>query len=384
MEIKILHILNDDKFIDRHISNIQKGDFQNTFVYLKEEFTYTGSSLQLLKHVKPYSLAFDDLINDCQNYHVLILYYLSKDKADIVNKLKKKKPIIIWSFYGGDLYSLPEIKTGLFSPGTLNVLNISTKKTPFLYIKDFLCPLYKIFSKNSASIAAIRKAISRIDYFAWYNKEEYEFLNERFKNKLPVFLKSSIATPFNLIHGTSEKLGSILIGNSASPYNNHIDIIQELDKLNYSGKITIPFSYGSQHYITRIKELVKSSKLHISFLESFFPYQDYISLMNEHTCAIFNSYRQMALGNIFIALKCGVKVYLSSKNPSYQWLKKKGFFIYSIENDLTRHVKENNLRLSEEYAKLNIFTCNKIGDGNANKRFLYELKRIVEEHTTIH
>lgn len=385
MKIKILHILNDDKFIDSHISNIQKGDFQNTFVYLKEELTYDGKFRQLIKHIKPYSKEYDDLIRNCSNYQILILYYLSKDKANIINRINGKKPVIIWSFYGGDLYSLPEFKTELFSIETLKILNPAETKSRHLLmrLKNFLRPLYYKIRKEADPFAGIRKAIYNIDYFSWYDKGEYDYLNKKFNNMLPQFLESVSSNSSFTAAGACEKPNGILLGNSGSPFNNHIDILLELEKMKYQGNITIPLNYGSPSYISKLKEELKFSKLNIAFLEEFLPYKDYIALVNKHSAAVFNSYRQMALGNIFIALKCGLKVYLSKKNPSYQWLKKIGFHVYSIECDLSDDLKENNLRIPKNFADVNSFIRDHMGDSHAKENYLLTIGKITKKHENL-
>lgn len=379
MAIKIIHIFNHEVFVDRHISNVKNGGFENYYVFLKDENIYSGNFKQLVKHVVPHSPAYFKLIKDCKLFDILILYDLEKEKIEIVNRLNEDRPIIIWSFYGAELYSLPHIRKRLFSPATIKVLNFKFDKKINLFLKSLVRSFYHYIRGSTNINTARKRAMLKIDYFAWYSKEEYDFLNEKLRHQLPAFIESSIATPFDKIQGTFEKSDSILIGNSASPYNNHLDIIQELDKLNFSGKITIPFSYGSKDYIFKIKEVVKSLKLYISFVEDFLPYEDYISLINQHSIAVFNSYRQMALGNIFIALKCGVKVYLSLKNPSYQWLKRLGFIIYSIEKDLTQNIKDGDLRLSREDINLNVLACKKISDGTSNKSFLDKLSEIARK-----
>ncbi len=381
--ISILHIFNDEKFIDRHISNIRNGNFQNTFIYLRNTFNYTGEFPQLLKYIKPYSKEFYDLIRDCPRHHILILYYLSADKAYIVNRLGKNRPVIVWSFYGADLYGFPEIKRDLLTKETLRILSAQKEERLLFYVKNILRPLYKILDKGAESTSTIRKAISRIDYFAWFDNEEYNLLNQKLKNKLPAFLETPITTPFRLIHPNRDKLNSVLLGNSASPYNNHIDIIHLFQKCRYHGSIYIPISYGKQQaYKEKIEEYCRGTELNVIFLKGYVEYGDYVNLINQQNAVVFNSYRQMALGNIFIALKCGAKVYLSLKNPSYQWLKKFGFFIYSVEENLECDIRENKLRLPQEWAESNAITCDKIGDETAGTRFLCQLKEIGE--TGIH
>ena len=82
-------------------------------------------------------------------------------------------------------------------------------------------------------------------------------------------------------------------------------------------------------------------------------YSEYITFINRHKAAVYPSYRQMGLGNIFIGIRCGLKIYLSDKNPTLKWLGEKGMKIYSIEQDLSKDLIKNNLTLEPAHIALN-------------------------------
>ncbi|MBN8789385.1 MAG: hypothetical protein J0I84_20075, partial [Terrimonas sp.] len=198
MALKIIHIFNHDKFVDQYIANIKPGNFENTFIFLKNENTYSASS-QIVKHVVPYSKDYYEIIEECVLYDIIILYDLDKEKINIVNRLQYNNATIIWVFYGADLYSLPELKERLFSDETVNLLDLNIARNISYYFKRIIRPIYQYFKGNKSSIVARRQAIAKIDFFALYGREEYDYLNNKLKNKLPQFIEYLVAATFTSI-----------------------------------------------------------------------------------------------------------------------------------------------------------------------------------------
>src|SRR5699024_621062 len=91
----------------------------------------------------------------------------------------------------------------------------------------------------------------------------------------------------------------------------------------------------------------------IKFRDQFLSRSDFKAVYQQSAALIINSYRQMALGNIFTALQTGTKIYLSEKNITYYWLKKNRFMISSIEKDLRKDISQNDLFLSATQASQN-------------------------------
>jgi hypothetical protein len=85
------------------------------------------------------------------------------------------------------------------------------------------------------------------------------------------------------------------------------------------------------------------------------PYESYFDLVGGAKAAVFNCYRQMAMGNIFEFLNSGIKIYLSNHNIIYQWLKDLGLKIFTIE-EFVSDLESDNLELSSEDKERNIST----------------------------
>ncbi len=124
---------------------------------------------------------------------------------------------------------------------------------------------------------------------------------------------------------------NILIGNSADPSNNHMEMLDLLSKFSDQDMyIYCPLSYsGNQEYITTV--IRKGNE---TFKEKFIPIlsmvstKDYAIFLSEMDIAIMNHKRQQGLGNIIPLLYLGKKVFIRSDISSFPFLSNSGCIIY--------------------------------------------------------
>ncbi len=131
----------------------------------------------------------------------------------------------------------------------------------------------------------------------------------------------------------NEMNDQILIGNSGSIFNNHIDIFNLIKKFVKNQKIIVPLSYGGDScYVEEVCTVGDKyfGKNFVSIL-NFLPDPLYVEILKKCDIAIINSKRQMAYGNIAILISFGTKIFLDKENPLYEFLKSKGIFIYSLD-----------------------------------------------------
>lgn len=154
----------------------------------------------------------------------------------------------------------------------------------------------------------------------------------------------------------------ILIGNSASPDNCHISILNTLSHLaEYDIEILCPLSYGNLDYREKVvstgKKLFKNKFIPIlNFMEKI----EYIKLLNTCEIGIFNNNRQQALGNINIMLHLGKKVYLRTDTPMWNYYENWGEKVFDIET-LKEESLQEILMFNNKFANLNyIIEENKI------------------------
>ena len=121
-----------------------------------------------------------------------------------------------------------------------------------------------------------------------------------------------------------EKGRDVLVGNSATATNNHIELFElmhaQMDLEDR--KIIVPLVYGSPAY--RDLVLKKGKAL---FGDKFFgltkqlSQSKYIELVNNCDTVAMNHLRQQAVSNILIALLQKSEVFLNKESPLFAWFK---------------------------------------------------------------
>lgn len=154
---------------------------------------------------------------------------------------------------------------------------------------------------------------------------------------------------------------NILIGNSATRTNCHIEAFEFLKKFKEENIcLYVPLSYGDMEYA---KEVEKAG--YTVFGDKFIPLKEYMSqeeyfgLLNKMDIAVFNNDRQQAIGNITALLYLGKKLYLRKDTAMWnEWVKKQKYAIHSTE-DIVR----------EDYAQ---FTSNDKAEADINYKLTKE------------
>lgn len=144
---------------------------------------------------------------------------------------------------------------------------------------------------------------------------------------------SNIFKPFSTIERSDGSV-NILVGNSASPDNNHFSTFEILEKYKQENiKIFVPLSYGDRIYANNVIEHGNSI-----FQEKFLPisrmmdYSDYLIFLSSIDVALFNHNRQQAMGNTINLLGLGKRVFMRSDVPQWAALNEIGAKVYDIKN----------------------------------------------------
>lgn len=336
MRKKYLHIASDQKFIDVGIRRFEtEAPGQNTC--LVASFNTRSS----LKHVKNdavvrcniLSMHNPRLIKWILSFDMIIVHGLSNFAIEIIKRIRGRVKTV-WIGWGFDYYDLIlSSKDELYEPLTLECLkNLQTEQNrPVLkWLKQRIKEV--VYPTNKASIFAY------IDYFAPVLNSEYDLIKER----NPLFHPEFIDWNYG---GSAQKVGSdlgshiktqnILVGNSASPNNNHLDIFMRLgrEKLPENAKIIVPLSYaGSKQYVEQVLQKGKETfGERFQPLLSFIPYQEYSNIIKNSNVVIMNHKRQQGTGNIGLALLTGAKVFVNKHNAYYTASKQRGMKIFSID-----------------------------------------------------
>jgi hypothetical protein len=129
----------------------------------------------------------------------------------------------------------------------------------------------------------------------------------------------------------------ILVGNSASFSNNHYYSLDYLKKIGLpeGSTLIVPLAYGGNG---TYPDEVESS-FYQAFPGRVETYRSYMPLhvYNKKTFLRLNAmflshWRQESQGTAIMGFYLGIKVFMSSKNPLYQWFVDCGFTVFCIED----------------------------------------------------
>lgn len=216
--------------------------------------------------------------------------------------------------------------------------------------------------------------IKRIGHFVTYVKGDYE-LTQQWYGATGQYHECLMYTS-NIYkeHTIPPKTGSvvnILVGNSADPANNHLDVFEKLATYkNENLMIYCPLSYGGVDggYVKQIAE--KGTALfgdRFVALTDFMPFAKYLEFLGQIDIAVFAHKRQQAMGNTITLLGLGKKVYM--RNDVTPWAMFEGLCVKIfdfLKLDLTpmdgEVLKENQTRIKNYFSEavltkqlLNIF-----------------------------
>lgn len=370
---KILHIIhNDKKFINIIVKQFSREkELINTFILLSNKKENINSLTHQLIIKSPKELLHKKFLEGLNQYDIIFIHFLGFYQAKMLSLANNINATIIWGAWGGDFYnhhpllkkSLLEKKTKYFEYFTFQLL-----------LRKIIHPIINLIYPKYFLYYWQKKAIIKINYIAPIIYEDYELIKKYYNAPFLKYLPFSYGTlEEDLINGINDNIyfgNNILLGNSATLTNNHIEIIDILSNLNLNNRsIITPLNYGNDKYKKHIINY-GYKKLGTKFypLVQFLPIEEYQKLLTTCGFAIMNHKRQQGVGNIFIMLYIGAKIFLNSQNPLYNYFRRIGAYIYTIDDIISQKEKA--------------FSPLKIEEIQKNKEVVFKNinKKVVEEH----
>ncbi|WP_425236741.1 hypothetical protein [Ulvibacterium sp.] len=366
---KIIHVHSDNKFI--HDSERYANEFfDNEIMVLDSKNASNKEYHNKALFFEPNPGNLTKILAVANSADALVIYNLDFFKSQIVNRIDKGVKVI-WRFFGTELYSR---KPHLF---------LSTKSKPFFVSKIIKGSIKSIFRSFFPYEKSFYRAIKRSDAITCVFKEEYEYLTRHWNN-LPRFIPLSLEHHRNYSNEIDFKLeypkeNIVIIGNSRAFYNNHLDSLELVEHSKSVRKLNIKvlFNYGAENkYTSAVREKAKLVK--VELIDSFIDPNEFIGFYGPVAAFIINSYRQIALGNVFMALHKGVKVYLNSENPTYQWLKREGLYIFNMEA-LENDLETGQIYLAKSEIEHNLKGLKKLKEGKTKSEFIFQVRELLNE-----
>lgn len=176
--------------------------------------------------------------------------------------------------------------------------------------------------KEQARLRLKRKAIARLDYFCHFNRHDFEFVRRHFDTKavfMPFFYGAGYdALPDKPVTELPDGKARLLLGNSASSTNNHLDAFALLEKIPWRENLEVvcPLSYGNLRYaehVTQKGRAILGESLNP--LRELLPLPQYFEMLQKLDGAIMFHNRGQGAGNINVLLLMGKKIFLKPENP---------------------------------------------------------------------
>lgn len=327
--IKILHIIIDDKFINGAISLFETdARVENAYAIYNYNKNFKYVNKENIIHIDK-----KNALSIINQYNAVILHSLPCLPLNIIHRIDKRIKVI-WFAWGYDLYE------NTFNLIPLKIYGEETKKQMG---RSYKCKIHYIKQWIFCKLL-LKKVLSRIDYFSGVFPYEYNLLkqNQSSFNAIPLdwyYGSTNFFIPEQIELSINRNKENIIIGNSANPTNNHLDVLKTLKNahINKEAKIIIPLSYGyTDKYIRKVEQTAeKVAPSRIISLRTFLPLKEYTELISTCKVAIFAHERQQASDNIFLQLINGARVYMSENSAAYKYLKSIGLKIYSLQNELS-------------------------------------------------
>jgi dTDP-N-acetylfucosamine:lipid II N-acetylfucosaminyltransferase len=324
-----LHILADSKFSNTFNKNLDECGLlsKNKLVIRSNNHTlkYVDRGLPF---AKLYSKEFDAIVGDTKDYKSVSIHQFSPLMYRWVAQRSFNQ--LNWMIWGADLYNLPFINHDFYEAVTLNYTRRQWRSSEVLYLLKLFAT--NMFWKNNA--------YAKVTNVMTWMKTEFDFAGDQigslradhkfffYENQIPYKQLDSIASQMQ-----ENKPIRIVIGNSGTASNNHIDAVRQIDANGLEADLFIPISYGDVNYIRFLRKNLSFYKRgKIEFLSSFMAFEEYIKFLASVDGLVMNNVRPQGYGNILMMMYLGKPVFLNERNISLSDLTDAGLQFFFLKN----------------------------------------------------
>ncbi len=374
-----LHLMYDSPYCDEfmHFVNNNFPQDEHKFVVLGEhnqEFQYMH--LDKVKNVEVIDLRYDlqKLLNDINMCSKIFIHYLFDYFCELVCRANISKPIY-WAFWGGDLYNYIDME--LYEPMTKELL------------KNMGCIIDSKVNKNTIEYLYRKVTIRKLRGILCRDNGEFKNVKKHFltlANQIPFVYPNPVnCESLQVLHNNANnkydfKSGfkyAILVGNSANPTNNHLEILNKLKEIKSQDfRIIVPLSYGGFPAYTN-KLIDEGKKLfgeRFIPITKYFPPEEYYDLLKQVDVGIFNHNRTQGQSTVCMLTILGKKVYVNKNTTLYYYFEKMG--IKLSETQQIEDLDVDELAYLNEDIKAN--NINNTINGFSNKTCLELMKNIFQ------
>lgn len=338
----IIHLAPDEKFIKeayKSFNNIQGTNSE--FIIFSDNEKLSKIDFES-KHYRWNYLANSKFIEHLNKADLIFIHFLDEKYYDILNN-KSLTSKIIWIGWGGDYYWLID---------TLPRFNILRKYTRLTFSQNRWLHIFSPLVKKALRKWRSKKieTLNRVHFFAPVLREDYELIKKNYKEFSPKFVNWNYGCIEDIVAGYENFTindNNILIGNSATRTNNHIDVFNKIKNIQLGTKsLIIPLNYGDKNYGDRIAQIAYENFGNKSqILKEFLEYPEYLKLIQSCGSVILGHIRQQALWNILFMLYIGARIYFFKDSVTYNYLVSNSIEVFTIE-ELSENPELLDIKLS--------------------------------------
>lgn len=339
---KILHLVPPDaKFAPHITSQFTDGEFRHCFRIIGTSESDKFSHDKRLTCVPASSNELETQAIVVE-YDGIVAHSMIVPHAKIVSRIPAEFPIA-WMLFGHEYYNtIGAFASHTLSPRSLQFLKGFPLTNRLLHFKRTalagrLNNWLDLVRGRRPLDPMIRNSLQRVHLAGFPVREEFEMVRDTLNLSADYqwFCTVSIAES-ELCDPSVEKPPCIVLGNSSTLENNHLDIIEFLKtRRRQFESCFVPLSYGNVYYRKALCEFGDQT-----LGDQFVPWVDfqepseYRKQIKSCQIGIMNHYRQQGVGTSLMLLAQGTRLFLNERSSVYHCFKRMGFHVFGIEKDL--------------------------------------------------
>ncbi|RFS18732.1 hypothetical protein DVR12_27190 [Chitinophaga silvatica] len=342
------HLMVDDKFINDFITDAEKAaPGNNTYIIdtTKDKCRFVQSDLPLF--VPFYTSRFAAILKSITAKDKVFIHWASDQAIKAVLALPPDVVVSMF-FWGGDIVEIPvsRFKTTTFGPLSLQYFQKNEERPKVKWNPKRPKRLLTTFAQRYLNYNGVEKEIirtrelffKRLNFFFNWSYIDYQWVLRHYTTSAAYKYfyynfnpKPSAEEQQFLNAPKNNQVTTILVGNSDTSSNNHLEALQALSVYKDQHiKLVIPLSYGNKEYGDLIEKEAISifGKDKVTTIRGFMERSKYYELLSTVDVAVMYHFRTQAAGNTLALLYRGKKVFIHSNSTTYEFLKTNDITIY--------------------------------------------------------
>lgn len=267
----------------------------------------------------------DSVVEQMAGSDVAVVHNLSTFSAQVLARLPDST-LRVWSGFGGDYYgSRLDPMAGLLGRAT------ARRERRRDRLVDRVLRAHSTWYVDSLA----RRAAAATDVFSAPVPTDLAVFRRRFRGFRGSYRQLNYASVEDTYATAPDRVTGedILVGNSATAENNHLEVFARLRQLDLGARrIIAPLSYGDPSYaddvVTAGTEIFGDR---FSALRDYLPLAEYNRIVAGAGVVVMGHRRQQALGNVARAVWQGAHVYLDERSPILSYFREIGLPAGTLE-----------------------------------------------------